>query len=87
MITGGSENINTCETLSSLRNSAVSLTVDFEPDRVVLDGVGEDGVLGAAGEHLVVVLHRRPQLEDRGRHVAVEGDLPMEGTKWDLLCD
>ena len=72
---------------SSMYAIRQTLTVDFEPDRVVLDGVGEDGVLGAAGEHLVVVLHRRPQLEDRGRHVAVEGDLPMERTKWDLLFD
>ena len=81
MITGGSENITDARRCLLLLAIRQSLTVDFEPDRVVLDGVGEDGVLGAAGEHLVVVLHRRPQLEDRGRHVAVEGDLPMERTK------
>ena len=81
MITGGSENIADATRFRLLLAIWQSLTVDFEADRVVLDGVGEDGVLGAAGEHLVVVLHRRPQLEDRGRHVAVEGDLPMERTK------
>ena len=64
MITGGSENIADARRFRLLFSIRQTLTVDFEPDRVVLDGVGEDGVLGAAGEHLVVVLHRRPQLED-----------------------
>ena len=82
MITGGSAKKTGANTHEKSRRIAFgALTVDFESDRVVLDGVGEHGVLCATGEHLVVVLHRRPQLEDGGRHVAVGRNLPIFKTK------
>ena len=84
MITGGSvtkRGQTLVRTLGSASHFGRLRTVDFESDGVVLDGVGEHGVLGATGEHLVVVLHRRPQLEDGGRHVAVRRNLPILKTK------
>ncbi len=52
-----------------------ALTVNFEFLSVVPNRVGEYGILGATGERLPVVVHRRPELEGAHSHVAIWGHL------------